>query len=107
MSTERNPDEVADEGETLAMWLDTMAGYDGTNRDDAERLQRAAAFIREAYPTNAGPIRQWFPLVTEGKHPALDAIGVFTELVGRLCAKERDAVLAYLVAMFRGGDADT
>lgn len=115
----RDPREVAEEGEQLAVWLDYYAG--GKKSEVFTKLRRAAAFIREGYPMPVTPVlgapapdpleqaeqvrqplRQCFVLPTEGRDPGIDAVAVICAVLGPLAEEERQACLAYVTSRYAG-----
>lgn len=75
-----------------------MANNTGKERPgeiSPDPLEQAEAGIRE-------PMRQCYLLVTEGRDPSIDALGVICQVLEPLNEDERAAVLAYVTSRFAG-----
>lgn len=122
-SNARPWDEVVAEAEQLAGWVENYANNNRCSGEVRARLKRAAAFIREGYQEHMRPdhrdmagdplaqaeaqlprsqLMQSFPLVTEGRDKAIDAIGVICAVLAPLDQDERAAVLAYVTSRYAG-----
>lgn len=62
----RDPRQVALEAEEIAEWLDAHAELFTADERSQQVIKRAAAFIREGYPTPPDPL-QFFVGVQDGK----------------------------------------